>query len=58
MNIAARTLQDYFADPRRAATAACRCERSEAIQRFDSAGLSGLPRRYAPRNDSLFVGCV
>jgi hypothetical protein len=30
------------------------CERSVAIQRFDQVGISGLPRRCAPRNDDLF----
>src|SRR3546814_14988080 len=29
------------------------CERSEAIQCFDSHEVSGLPRRFAPRNERL-----
>src|SRR3546814_10637602 len=29
-------------------------QRSEAIQRLDYRNISGLPRRYAPCNDSLF----
>ncbi|MDO8264140.1 MAG: hypothetical protein Q7T21_13095, partial [Gallionella sp.] len=32
------------------------CERSVAIQLFDIKRTSGLPRRYAPRNDDLI--CV
>jgi hypothetical protein len=34
------------------------CERSEAIQRFNQIGVSGLPRRYAPRTDDLFSNAL
>jgi hypothetical protein len=33
-------------------------ERNEAIQRIDQAGISGLPRRCAPRNDKLISGSL
>jgi len=36
----------------------CHCERSAATQCFDQTGISGLPRRCAPRNDDLFMASL